>query len=208
MDSQTAEAQRERVLRATIDVVALRGYTDAAAVHIVREAGVSSRDFYRDFADKGECFLVALEQALDELISVAIDAFDECDTWSGGIQAAVRAVLDALAEDPAIANICFLDVLAAGHDAWERRAARIDRLVAHLCPDDRLSPSPDEPQLVAHTTIGGFSYVVQREAAARTASRLPLLSEDLAYLVMLPFIGPQKAAAAVEGWRLANPGAA
>lgn len=194
----TASAQRARVLRATIDVVAARGYTDTAAIHIVRRAGVSSRDFYRDFADKGECFLAALDQALDEVISVATRAFDDGDTWPDGIQAAVRAVLDTLAADPEIASICFLDVLAAGDEAWERRQAKIDRLIMRLCPEDPLTVYCDHPHLLAHTTIGGFSYVVQREAAARAASRLPLLADELAYLVVLPFVGPDCAAEAVR----------
>jgi AcrR family transcriptional regulator len=207
IDQPTEAAQRARVLRAAIDVVAARGYTDTAAIHIVRRARVSSRDFYRDFADKGECFLAALDHALDEVISIATVAFDGRDTWASGIHAAVRAVLEALARDPAIARICFLEVLAAGHEAWERRRTRVDRLAMHLCPEDPSTPHCRHRDLLAHTTIGGFSYVVQREAAAHTIASLPMLADELTYLAVLPFIGPALAAEAIDGRHRANSGA-
>jgi AcrR family transcriptional regulator len=55
--------QRERILRAMMEVVAERGYAAASVEVVVVQAGVSRRTFYGCFANRDECFRDLLDLA-------------------------------------------------------------------------------------------------------------------------------------------------
>src|SRR6185295_3864410 len=56
---EVERSQRRRLLQATTDVVAERGYVKTTVAHILERAGVSRATFYALFADREACFQAA-----------------------------------------------------------------------------------------------------------------------------------------------------
>ena len=55
---------RARLLEGMARAVAAKGYADTTIADIVREASVSRRTFYENFADKAECLTALYEACL------------------------------------------------------------------------------------------------------------------------------------------------
>lgn len=124
---ETVEAsQRDRVLRGMVDSVAERTYAGASVADVIARAGVSRRTFYEHFANKEECFLAAYDRGWHQLSEVLTGAArtsqassDDPVDW---LRASLGAHLRFMADEPAFARSFFIEVLAAGPAALERRA--------------------------------------------------------------------------------------
>src|SRR6478752_2495333 len=68
-----ANNQRARILFATSELVAERGYQKTTIELIAKSARVALRTFYEHFASKEECFLAAFDADLD----AAAEVFEE-----------------------------------------------------------------------------------------------------------------------------------
>lgn len=155
--------QRERVLEAMSKVVAEVGYQDATIGKVLARARISKITFYELFDNKEQCFLAAYDDALDqafERIQRACAA-ERAAPAEQRLGAAIDALLDFLAEEPDVARLCVVEVLAAGPAGRERRAATMDRLatmmeafLAEVRPDRDLGP------IAARALIGGAEEVV------------------------------------------------
>src|SRR6201747_2460410 len=60
--------QRRRLFEAAATVFAKRGFADATAEAISREAGMSKATFYEHFANKEECLIALFEYASASLV--------------------------------------------------------------------------------------------------------------------------------------------
>jgi AcrR family transcriptional regulator len=134
-----AESQRERLLVAMADAVAVKGYANVAVADVIERAGVSRRSFYEHFGNKEECFLAAYDAGVEGLLDAIAEAEAEAAARSdgaGGLLAAARAgtevYLQLLADNPAFARTFLIEVLGAGPDALARRDAVHERFAARL----------------------------------------------------------------------------
>jgi AcrR family transcriptional regulator len=57
IDATTASITRARILQATADAVARRGYATVTLGDIVKAGRISRRTFYEHFQDKEHCFV-------------------------------------------------------------------------------------------------------------------------------------------------------
>ena len=138
---QVASSQRERVLAATRDLVAARGYRDVAVAAVLRHAGVSRKTFYELYSGKEECFVAVYEDEMERLLAPVLRAFEGEEPWVDRLRTALGVLLGSLADDPSAARICFVDVLSAGPLALERRSHALATLDPLFAPDD----DADEP---------------------------------------------------------------
>ena len=134
--------QRDRLLRATIDVVGTVGFAAGSVEAVISRAGVSRRTFYEHFVDREAAFLAAWDRGVEELLDVARAAARAAEDDAVGPSgpaahaavsgAAIATVFEALADDPPRARVVVVEVLAAGDEALGRRAAALDRLAAAI----------------------------------------------------------------------------
>jgi AcrR family transcriptional regulator len=132
MATARVDLQRSRILDAMARVVAERGFEVATVADVVRAAGVSRTTFYEQFASKEACFLEAYRRGVDTVddrIRAAVHAAGPSG-WRVQLRAGIRAYLDALAADPALAWTSLREVHAAGHDALDARADALRRFAA------------------------------------------------------------------------------
>jgi AcrR family transcriptional regulator len=191
-----AADQRRRILEATADLVAERGYQATTIEMIVRRAKVGYATFYKNFADKEECFLALFEAALERTLRRVEDAYErEAGPWPDRVGAALGALFEEIAAHPAVARACLVEALTAGPEASARHEAALKRFAPFLRPGRELNPRQAElPETLEDTLAGGVLWVVNQRLVGDEVDRLrSLLPETLEFLLR-PYVGEEEAA--------------
>lgn len=174
--------QRERILDAITKVVAEIGYQAATVRKVLDRARISNVTFYELFDDKEQCFAAAYDEAIDQAFERVREACgaEALAPPAQRLDAALDALLGFLAEEPEVARLCVVEVLAAGPAGRERRAATMDRFAAMMesflaeaRPDRDLGP------IAARALVGGAEEVIFG-AIERNDPDLPRLAADIA----------------------------
>ncbi len=125
------DTRRRALLDAGLELIGTQGWTQTSVRGVYQLAGVSPRFFYESFAD-----LDALAVAVyDEIVSEATADMVAAVSSAGAdrhaqAEAAMRAVVDALTEDPRRARVVFVEAL--GSEALARRRRRTLRELSGL----------------------------------------------------------------------------
>lgn len=191
-----AADQRRRILEATADLVAERGYRATTIEMIVRRAKVGYAAFYKSYADKQECFLALFDAALEHTAREVEDAYErEAGPWPDRVGAALGAFFAEIAAHPNVARACMVEALTAGPLAVARHEAALKRFAPLLRPGRELNPRQAElPETLEDTLAGGVLWVVnQRLVAGRAEELRGLLPETLEFLLR-PYVGEEVAA--------------
>ena len=124
------------------------------------------------------------------------DAFDAADTFASRVRDSLATFLAFLAREPRLAEFCIVEVFAAGPKAVERRTAvmrafaQLIRKAAEDCGDRSRQP----PNLIVETIVGGVYEVVYSRVVAGESANVGELQQDLAYSMMVPYLGRVAAA--------------
>jgi AcrR family transcriptional regulator len=135
---ERATERRERLVAATIEVLAEQGAGRATMTAICARAGLTERYFYESFASLDEAMLAALDSVCDEIAQVAVSTLE---TTTGAPDTRVHAVMAA-----------FVDLVV-------RSPAKGQVAVIHSSANRRLRAR-------RHELVGMFADLVAREAAA------------------------------------------
>lgn len=188
--------QRGRLLDAVMQVVMRDGYSAMRIADVIAVAGVSRRTFYDNFANKEESFLAAYDAVVSQLTAAVGAAFATGESWPAKVSRGLSSFLSYLAAGPAVAHVCIVEVLAAGPNALERRALAMARFRGFVVPDVAEVPAAAQvSELTVETTIGGLYEVIYSRVVAGQTAQLPLLVPGLLHAILLPFVGPEVAAA-------------
>lgn len=124
-----------------IGLVAERGYAAVTVADVVAAARVSKRTFYQHFADREDCFLAAYVAAAErpltriaEAVAPVVDAGPGTPPpdLAGEVDAATRAYLAALAEQPALTRTLLTEISGLGPRGWRVRREVLNRFVDQL----------------------------------------------------------------------------
>jgi AcrR family transcriptional regulator len=190
-----ARSQRERLLEAAIRVVAEKGYAATTVADLTREAGISRTTFYAMFDDKEGCFLAAYDGIVDALVRRIALAYEAEEGWPRRARAGLAALLEALAEEPAVARLALVDVGSAGPAAQRRYRAALQRLTPFF--DEGRDFAPGGRNLPANTSrmaIGAVAGLISDEVTEGRAEYLPKLLSEVLFATLVPYIGPTAAA--------------
>ncbi len=200
-----AHTQRDRLIDAMAQTVAVKGYVGASLNEVCATAGVSTKAFYEHFADKETCFLAAFDRGVELVSGSVASAYRQPGSWAERIHRGLGTLLKILAGEPAFAALAVVEVMAAGPRAVRRRRTLLAGFAAFLAEaPGRLSAQSAPPvvapavvaqAMVAQAVVAGiygviFDYVVD-ERVAELPEKLP----ELSYFTLAPFVGPQAAAA-------------
>jgi AcrR family transcriptional regulator len=191
---QVLADQRARLVAAVPGVVAERGYGATSVADIVKRAAVSRNAFYNNFADKRDIFAAAHEAAHERLLGLLESPCETGLTVSERVERSLGVALDALASDPGMARLLFVEApssageeIALRYHEWLRRYGA---LLHSLTPPGATpaSPVPEMGQVIA----GGIASRIAAEVLRGETIYLPNLTPQLvAYL--LAFYGPNRA---------------
>jgi AcrR family transcriptional regulator len=181
--------QRDRLLRAMAKTVAEYGYQETTVRRLLGRAGLSRRTYYELFEDKEECFLAAYDEAIDHVLGLVVEAYQAGDAPEQQIEQGLRAFLQFCADEPDVARMCIVEVLAAGPAARARRAETMDRLATlmegalnDLRGDEQLS------KLSARGLIGGVHELIYTPIDRGETEQLPDLAEQIVASQVTPLV--------------------
>jgi AcrR family transcriptional regulator len=187
--------QRQRILAAVADVCSTDGYVAMSVEDIVVASGVSRRTFYDNYRGKEDAFLAAYDEVSAQLLGQVREAYDAADGLVERARECLRALLDFIASEPTFADMCIVEVLAAGPQAIARRntimsalATLIDQAAAGEVPKSK-RPAP----IIAETLVGGIYEVIYSRVLAGKYAELPSLLPDLVFALLQPYVGTEVA---------------
>ena len=191
-----ATSQRERILRAMVEVVAELGYPETRVVDVIKRAGVSRKTFYEFFDDREDCFLAAYDMALGDLYRGTELAYESASgqPWAERIRLALGTFLGMMAEHPEMAKFCIVDVLAAGPRALARRDAAI-RQFTGIIDAGRAESERDLPAITALSIAGGINELIYSELLRGAGPELPQRLPEIIFWLTQPFLGTDGAEA-------------
>jgi AcrR family transcriptional regulator len=201
--SFVATNQRARILAAVATVVTQRGYADTRVEDIIAVAGISRRTFYDQFANKPEAFLAAYDAHVAKLMARVLASYEANTSFGSRVHSCLHALLGFAASEPAFADMCVVEVLAAGPEAIERRNVAMKALgdLIQRAAGDLPATSTQVSALTAETIVGGIYEVMYARILRGQAAQLPALMPDLAYAVMVPYVGHEAAVTEMKQWR-------
>ena len=194
--AEAAADQRRRILEATADLVAERGYAETTIEQIVRRARVGYATFYKHYADKQEAFLALFDAAVERTAYVVEEAYDgEAGPWPDKVGAGLGALLALAVAHPGVARACLVEAPTAGPEAAARHEAALKRFAPLLRPGRELNPRQDKlPETLEDTLVGGVLWVINQRLIAGEADQLRALLPEALEFLLRPYVGEDVAA--------------
>jgi AcrR family transcriptional regulator len=195
----THVAQRKRILRATAELIAKRGYNDVTVELIIKRARVSFKTFYSHFASKEDVFAALFDTATELATKAMRDAALEAgESWPLQIDAALRALFALIAADPATARACLVESLTAGPAFISRYEEALKGLVPLLEPGRSHSSHEEElPATLEDTVAGAVSWFLYQRLIVGELDELQEHRHETLEFVLRPYLGEVDARAAV-----------
>ena len=148
-----------------VEIAAERGFGDTSVKLVTARAGVSTRTFYEQFDGLRACFEAVLDMALERAGALIAGAFAAQKCWQDGALAALASLLVFFDSEPELTRIWFVESMAAGMWAFERR----ERIVAML-----------RSMIVEYWEAVGYEPIEPQVAVGVMASTLGLIQTHLA----------------------------
>ena len=174
-------SQRERLLRAMADAVAANGYAKTTVADVLKRARVSRETFYEQFQNKEECFLAAYDAAAAIVAAEMSAALPQGNgagaSFTQRLDGLLRAYLEALAFEPALARTFMVEVYAAGPGALARRVevqTRFAELVAAMA-----GARDARQRFACEALVAAVSSLVTQLLCADQPEKIPDLHEPL-----------------------------
>lgn len=193
---QILESQRERLLAAIAQEVAVKGYRGTTITDVVKLASVSTRDFYEHFDGKEACFLAAFEAVRDHLEGVVRAAVVSEEEWPQQMIAALAAALEFFAAEPDLARLTLVEpVSATPAIAIRFREAVLGCVPALARGRDELEDDEALPPSTEDSLLGGCISLATRSILAGETEQLPGLLPSMVEFTLAPYLGAERAAA-------------
>jgi AcrR family transcriptional regulator len=189
------ESRRHLILAAMIRVVGRIGYKETAVADVIEEAGTSRTTFYKYFDDKHDCFLAAYEMLVEQVFGEVVANCDGEAPWMARMTGGLTTIVDRFAVDPALARTAVVEVAAAGADARQLHWNAIARFTEYLDAGRELAGGKELPENISLMSAGAVSGLIFDELLAGRADQLPERLPDLLFAMLVPYVGPQAAAA-------------
>ena len=190
--------QRERIFDAIARLTARDGYQALSLEDIAAAAAVSLQTFYSHFENKEEAFLATYEVGHTRAKAAVNRALAHETNWIGGVLGGVRALLEFLASEPAMAHLSCVDILIAYPHVYSR-VEEANAGYAELLDMDFAEDAPSQPSapIVGEAIVGGVFELLNHYILRGDTRRLPELANHVSYIALAPFIGSAAAAEAV-----------
>jgi AcrR family transcriptional regulator len=199
--STAAAEQRRRILRATGELVAKRGYADVSIELIVKRAHVSYKTFYKHFSNKEDCYATLFDQVVQSTeTAIREDLQAEPREWSEQVVAALRKLTELIVADPLIAKAVIVEAPTVGEGIFERYERAIKALVPLLKEGRAYNPRGAElPATVEDTLAGSVFWSAYQRLIVGEADALPGLLPELVQLVLRTYLGEAEAVRVAQG---------
>lgn len=189
--------QRRRILRATGELVAKRGFGDISVELIVKRAHVAFKTFYNHFGNKEEAFIALFDSVMEEATERIEGAVAEnADApWPQQVAAALREMFAVILADPIIARAVIVEAPTVGPAITPRYQAAATALSPLLRRGREYDPRAAElPKTLEDTLAGGVLWSAYQRLIVGEVERIEELMSEAIVFVLRPYIGEGEAA--------------
>jgi AcrR family transcriptional regulator len=191
--------QRERVLLATAELVAERGYQKTTIELIAKTSKVALATFYEHFDSKEECFLAAFDESVDAAREVFAELLDPEQPWQEQISAGLEIFLEMVTKEQARAKLCIVEAQAAGSVSLARYQAMLESVAPKLREGREFNPRASRlPDGLEVALVGGITWLVHQRLVADDVENLKALLPEMLQVTLTPYIGEVEAGRAAD----------
>jgi AcrR family transcriptional regulator len=181
------------VLEAMLLTAGELGYTKATVREVIGRARITEDRFHRHFGGKEACFARAYGEAADRLLGELLAACEGAADWKRGFEAALAALLGAVAEQPLLARALLIEVKTARGEAWAKHQEIVERLTAEIdSAREQPGARPGASPMTAGFVVGAIEESLCIEIAAGRAAEAERLLGDLTRLAFLQLFGEEE----------------
>jgi AcrR family transcriptional regulator len=193
-----ATRQRQRILAATTELVAKRGYRGTSIDQIVKAARVGYPAFYQLFEGKEQCFCAAFDLIVADARERITHSLDLAAPWPEQVCAALHSLLELIAAEPFRARIVLTEAHTAGEAALRRHDALLDQVALLLRQGRSLRPGASEPPpTLEEAAVGGIVWLLSQRVVMGELQSVVQLFPELALIVLEPYLGTAPARALI-----------
>jgi len=195
--AEQVEDPGSRIARATIEVIATKGYRETAVADIATAAGVSLRTFYGYFDGREEALNNAFYGGRLRLLGAMLPTFERERDWPEAIRAAFDVALAFFESEPDFTRVATLEIYTAGPAALERLELALEAIQPFL--EGGFERAPQVPA-VARQAIPCVLYAVLCERVRTHGPEdLRELTPLATYIALAPFVGAEEACKVANG---------
>ena len=168
-----------------VELAADQGFEHVTVRQLTQKAGVSSRTFYRHFANREQCLASSAESVGRAFLSRAARSTSGQPDWESQVKAILRSLFGDFAGRPRATQVVLVEALVAGRPG--RRQAReatadLERLFARLFAADPSSAAASRSLVIG--TVAGVIRVATATTLTGRAAQLPGLASKLSDWVL------------------------
>jgi AcrR family transcriptional regulator len=194
-----SDERRSQTLGSVVHLTLDGGYAGLSDAQIAQFAGISTEAFHRQFRDKEECYLAALDEFVGEALCAVRGPFETASSWPEAVDRAMRAFVEHLIAHQPLLRIAFVNLFEVGPGIVGRLTEPVQALIDLLTEG---GPAPRRGPLLARDAVaGGIWAVIASSVANERLLRLPCLVEQLTFIALAPYIGAKGAVAAIADAR-------
>lgn len=191
MDAQ----RRESLLRAMLEELVGKGYGEASVESAREAAGVSTAEFEAEYGDKDECLFAAYDCLTERVVAVASSACEAGEPWPERVKTGLENLLEAIASHPQMATAVTRSFPGIRPAAYDRYVGLLSRFEPFMREGREYSEVDEElPSEVELLAVGAAEAIIFGEVDAGRAERLPQMMPEILFSVLVPFMGPDRAA--------------
>jgi AcrR family transcriptional regulator len=194
---EVARNQRERIVYATAEVAAAKGYTVTTIADITTAAAVDKRVFYKHFRDKQQAFLAVHELCVQQIMAVTATAFFSATEWPKRAWAAMHACTQFQATHSIVTHIALIESHAVGAPAVQRVDDSRTAFTIFFQEGNQYLDTPAS-RTTMEATLGAIFELFYRQARRGASETMARLTPNGTYLMLAPFLGPAAANEFVE----------
>src|SRR6478672_8041131 len=194
-----SQNQRERMLLATAELVAERGYQKTTIELIAKTAKVALVTFYEHFSSKEECFLAAFDESVAAAKEVFAELLDPEEPWQEQISVGLEVFLEMVVKEEARAKLCVVEAQAAGSASLARYQAMLESAAPKLREGREFNPRASRlPDGLEVAIAGGIAWLVHQRLVANEVEGLKALLPEMLQVTLTPYIGEVEAGRAAD----------
>jgi AcrR family transcriptional regulator len=188
-----AATRRRRVVTATAQAVARKGFAALTVADIVATARVPRSAFYSQFSGKEGAFLAVQEELLREAMAAAAARYAAGAAWPQRVWNGLEGLLYYIAERPDLARAGIVEVQSAGTPALRRCLETCLAFTLFLEEGFRRRPRfQGKPGVVSEAIAFAIQGVMRRTILKHGSGRLPEQLPLCSHIALAPFLGPDR----------------
>lgn len=194
-----AQNQRERIIIATTDLVAERGYQKTTIELIAKTARVALVTFYEHFSGKEECFLAAFDESVAAAKEVFAELLDPEQPWEEQVSSGLEIFLEMVTREPARAKLCIVESQASGAAGLARYQSTLESAAPKLRQGRDFNPRSSRlPDGLEVALAGGIVWLVHQRLLAGEVDDLKALLPEMLQVTLTPYVGEVEAGRAAD----------